>query len=130
MKKYNKAFTLVELLAVIVLLSVIMVIGIVFILKREFVLQLLATLVGLFFIIDGIVKLRQEIFIFKKKDIKSIVLLVLAIALILAGIALLINPFSGTRNVIVFSGISFIVSGLEACFLGVIKRTDNKTRKD
>ena len=115
---------------VLVYSIIIVALGLFFILKPDIVLQLLTTIVGIFFLIDGIVKLRQEIFIFKKKDIKSIVLLVLAIALILAGIALLINPFSGTRNVIVFSGISFIVSGLEACFLGVIKRTDNKTRKD
>ena len=100
----------------------IMVIGVVFIIKREFVLQLLATIVGIFFIIDGIVKLRQEIFLFRKKDMYSFVLLGLAIALIIAGIALLINPFDGTRNIIVFSGVCFILSGLESIFLCMMKR--------
>ena len=106
----------------------IMALGIFFILKPEIVLQLLATIVGIFFLIDGIVKLRQEIFLFNRKDKYSFVLLALAIALIIAGIALLINPFKGTRNIIVFSGISFIVSGLETCFLSFIKRIDNKTK--
>lgn len=114
---------------VLVYSIVIMVIGIVFILKREFVLQLLATLVGLFFIIDGIVKLRQEIFLFAKKNMYSFVLLGLAIALIIAGIALLVNPFKGTSNIIVFSGVCFIVSGFESIFLTMAKRKENKTRK-
>ncbi len=107
----------------------IMVIGVVFIIKREFVLQLLATIVGIFFIIDGIVKLRQEIFLFRKKDIYSFILLGLAIALIIAGIALLVNPFDGTRNIIVFSGVCFILSGLESIFLCMMKRYEKKTRK-
>lgn len=107
----------------------IMAIGVFFILRSDIVMQLLSTIIGLFFLIDGIVKLRQEIFLFRKKDIYSYILLGLAIALILAGIALLIDPFNGTRNIIVFSGISFIVSGLETCFLAVIKKFDNKTRK-
>lgn len=107
----------------------IMVIGIVFIIKRETVLQFLAMLIGIFFIIDGIVKLRQEIFLFRKKDLYSFVLLGLAIALIIAGIALLVNPFDRTRNIIVFSGACFIVSGTESIFLCMIKRRENKTRK-
>ena len=102
---------------------------VVFIIKRDFVLQLLATIVGLFFIIDGIVKLRQEIFLFTKKNMYSFVLLGLAIALIIAGIALLVNPFNGTSHIIVFSGVCFIVSGLESIFLSMSKRKENKTRK-
>ena len=88
-----------------------------------------ATIIGIFFIIDGIVKLRQEVFLFTKKDLYSFVLLGLAIALIIAGIALLINPFDGTRHIIVFSGLCFIVSGLESIFLCIMKRKENKTRK-
>lgn len=113
---------------VLVYSIIIMALGIIFILKTDTVLQLLSTIVGIFFLIDGIVKLRQEIFLFKKKDIFSIVLTGLAVALIIAGVALLINPFKGTRNIIVFSGMCFIVSGLEACFLGFIKRIDSKTK--
>ena len=104
----------------------IMALGIFFILKPEIVLQLLATIVGIFFLIDGIVKLRQEIFLFNRKNVYSLVLLGLAIALVIAGIALLINPFKGTSSIIVFAGICFIVSGLESCFLGLVKRKDNK----
>lgn len=106
---------------VLVYSIIIMVIGLFFILKPAVVLQLLSTIVGLFFVIDGIVKLRQSLFLFKKKDAYSILLLALAILLIIAGIALLIDPFKGTRNIIVFSGIAFVVSGLESCFLGVLK---------
>ena len=112
---------------VLVYSIIIMALGIFFILKPDIVLQLLATIVGIFFLIDGIVKLRQEIFLFRK-NIYSLVLLGLAIALIVAGVALLINPFNGTRNIIVFAGIAFIVSGIETCFLSLVKRSDNKTK--
>lgn len=113
---------------VLVYSVIIMALGLVFILKPDIVLQLLSTIVGIFFMIDGIVKLRHEMFLFKKKNIYSFVLLGLAAALIIAGIALVINPFDGTRNIIVFSGISFIVSGLEQIFLCIFKRTDNKSK--
>ena len=114
---------------VLVYSIIIMAIGLFILLKPGIVLQLLSTIVGIFFLVDGIVKLRQEIFLFRKKDLYSLLLIFLAIALIFGGIALLVNPFSGTRNIIVFSGFAFIISGLESCFLGFIKRTDNKTRK-
>ena len=108
----------------------IMALGIFFILKPEIVLQLLATIVGIFFLIDGIVKLRREIFTFKLKNPNCWVLLILAALLIIAGILLLINPFNGTRNVIVFSGLAFIVSGVENCCLSLMRRNDKKTRKE
>lgn len=116
---------------VLVYSIVLMALGVFFILNPDIVLQLLSTIVGLFFLVDGIVKLRQEIFLFVKKDIYSWVLLIMAIALIIGGIVLLANAFRGTRNIIVFSGLAFIVSGLESCFIGVIRKIDNnKTRKE
>ena len=116
---------------VLVYSIVLMALGVFFILNPDIVLQLLSTIAGLFFLVDGIVKLRQEIFLFMKKDIYSWVLLIMAIALIIGGIVLLANAFNGTRNIIVFSGLAFIVSGLESCFIGVIRKIDNnKTRKD
>ncbi len=116
---------------VLVYSIVLMALGVFFILNPDIVLQLLSTIAGLFFLVDGIVKLRQEIFLFMKKDIYSWVLLIMAIALIIGGIILLANAFHGTRNIIVFSGLAFIVSGLESCFIGVIRKIDNnKTRKE
>ena len=115
---------------VLVYSIILMALGIVFILKTAVVLQLLSTVVGIFFLIDGIVKLRREIFMFKLKDINSWVLVVMAAFLIIAGIALLINPFQGTRNVIVFSGIAFILSGVESICLGLIRKTENKDDSD
>ncbi len=116
---------------VLVYSIVLMALGVFFILNPDIVLQLLSTIAGLFFLVDGIVKLRQEIFLFMKKDIYSWVLLIMAIALIIGGIVLLANAFHGTRNIIVFSGLAFIVSGLESCFIGVIRKIDNnKTRKE
>ena len=116
---------------VLVYSIVLMALGVFFILNPDIVLQLLSTIAGLFFLVDGIVKLRQEVFLFMKKDIYSWVLLIMAIALIIGGIVLLANAFHGTRNIIVFSGLAFIVSGLESCFIGVIRKIDNnKTRKE
>lgn len=115
---------------VLVYSIILMALGLFFILNAEIVLQLLSTIVGIFFLIDGIVKLRQEIFLFAKKDIYSWVLLIMAILLIVAGIVLLANAFNGTRNIIVFSGIAFVISGLETICFSLFKKIDNKTRKD
>ena len=115
---------------VLVYSIVIMAIGIVFILKPDIVLQLLSTLVGLFFLIDGIVKVRREIFMFRYKDLNCWLLLVMALALVAAGIILLCNAFKGTSNVIVFTGAAFIVSGVETCLLSLVRKFDNKPRKD
>lgn len=115
---------------VLVYSIIIMVIGAILILKHDYFIQLLPTILGLFFIIDGIVKVRKELFIFRKKDIHSWVMLLLAIFIIVAGLLLIIDPFKGTKNVIVFSGCAFIVSGIESCFLGVIRRIEKITRKD
>ena len=111
---------------VLVYSVIIMALGVFFLLKPDTVLQLLTMIVGIFFLIDGIVKLRQEMFMFNRKDLYSWALLFLAMLLIAAGIVLLVNPFDGTRNVIVFSGISFIISGCEAIFLGIVRRNDSK----
>ena len=109
---------------------ILMALGMFFILNPEIVLQLLSTIVGIFFLIDGIVKLRQEVFLFTKKDIYSWVLLVMAILLIVAGSVLLANAFKGTTKIIVFSGIAFVISGLETIIFGLFKRKEIKTRKD
>ena len=113
---------------VLVYSIILMALGLFFIIRHEIVLQLLTTIVGIFFLIDGVVKLRQEIFLFTKKDIYSWFLLIMAIALIAAGIILLTNALYGTRNIIVFSGCAFIISGLETCFFDAAKRKDNKTK--
>ena len=108
----------------------IMAIGLFFVLRPEVVLQLLSTFVGIFFLIDGIVKARQSIFLFQKKNPNCWVLIILAVALIAAGIVLLVYPFEGTRNIIVFTGLSFVISGIQTCCLGLFKKYDNKTRSE
>lgn len=111
---------------VLVYSIIIMAIGVFFIIKPGIVLQLLSTIVGLFFLIDGIVKLRREIFVFNAKDINGWVLIIMAALLIVAGVLLLFNAFYGTRNVIVFTGLCFIVSGVQNCCIGLIKRKPRK----
>lgn len=114
---------------VLVYSIVIMAIGIVFMLKPNMVLQFLSAFVGLFFLIDGIVKVRREIFMFKLKDLNSWVLLVLALALVACGIALICNAFKGAINVIVFTGAALILSGVETCLLSFVRKLENTTRK-
>ena len=114
---------------VLVYSIILMALGLFFVIHAELVLQLLSTILGLFFLVDGIIKLRQEIFLFTKKDIYSWVLLLMAIALIIGGIVLLANAFKGTRNIIVFSGIAFVISGVETCIMSFTKKIDNITRK-
>ena len=65
----------------------------------------------------------------KKKMALSTQIFIALVLAIIAGIALLINPFNGTRNIIVFSGVCFILSGLESIFLCMMKRNEKKTRK-
>ena len=114
---------------VLVYSIILMALGLFFVINADIVLQLLSTILGLFFLVDGIIKLRQEIFLFTKKDIYSWALLLMAILLIVAGVVLLANAFKGTRNIIVFSGIAFVISGVETCVMSFAKKIDNKTRK-
>jgi len=102
----------------------IMAIGIFLILKTDTVLLLLSAFVGIFFLIDGIVKARRVFFLFSLKDFNWWMLLLLAIALIAAGIALLINPFENTRNIIVFTGLCFVISGIQTCCTGLYKKAE------
>ncbi len=108
---------------------ILMVMGFVLILKHEFFIMLLPTIVGIFFVIDGIVKFRQQLFVFKLKDVHSWVMVILSLLLVAAGIILLADPFAGTAYVIIFTGVAFIVSGLENCFIGVIRSVEKITRK-
>lgn len=102
----------------------IMAIGIYFLIKPDTVLLLLSVFVGIFFLINGIVKARQVFLLFSMKDLNWWMLLLLAVALIAAGIALLINPFEGTRSIIVFTGLGFVISGIHTCCTGLYKKSE------
>ena len=75
---------------------------------------LLSFVIGVFFLVDGVVKLRHNMLVPNPKDFLWYVMLMLSVALIVAGIALIVFPFSGTVTVIRFSGIAFIISGIES----------------
>ena len=102
---------------VLVYSVIILILGIIFLIKPEFVLQILTLCVGVFFIIDGVVKLRAATLIPHVKSFYWWVMLILSLAIFAAGIAILIDPFSGTKGVIVFSGLTFIASGVESIIL-------------
>ena len=108
---------------------ILMALGIYMVIEPAYVLPLLIQVTGLYFLVDGIVKFRREMFVFDKKDSGCIIIALMSGLLILAGILLLCNVFYGTRNVIVFAGLSFIVSGLDAMCMQIMKRNENKTRK-
>jgi uncharacterized membrane protein HdeD (DUF308 family) len=99
---------------VLVYSMIIIVLGIIFMIKPNLVMQLLSFVIGVYFIIDGIVKFRNCTLVPKIKDILWCVMLMLSLALVVAGIALLVNPFGGTITVIRFSGIAFMISGIES----------------
>ena len=108
---------------------VLMAVGIYIVIEPAYVLPLLTTVTGLYFLIDGIVKLRRELFVFDKKDSGCIVIVLMSGLLIVGGILLLCNVFYGTRNVIVFTGLSLIVSGLDTLCMEIMKKGEKKTRK-
>ena len=83
-------------------------------LRPNLVMQLLSFVIGVFFLIDGIVKLSHCTLIPDTKDLLWCIMIVLSLALIVAGIALLVNPFRGTMTVIRFSGVAFVISGIES----------------
>ena len=99
---------------VLVYSIIITILGIIFMIKPQLVMQLLSFVIGVYFIIDGVVKLRHDTLVPNPKDILWIIMIALSVALIVAGIALLINPFRGTMTVIRFSGIAFVISGIES----------------
>lgn len=99
---------------VLVYSIIIAILGIIFVLRPNLVMQLLSFIVGVFFIIDGIVKFRHGTLVPDTNDPLWYVMLLLSVALVVAGIALLINPFNGTMTVIRFSGVAFIFSGIES----------------
>jgi uncharacterized membrane protein HdeD (DUF308 family) len=99
---------------VLVYSIIITILGIIFMIKPQLVMQLLSFVIGVYFIIDGVVKLRHDTLVPNPKDILWIIMIALSVALIVAGIALLINPFRGTLTVIRFSGIAFVISGIES----------------
>lgn len=106
-----------------------MAVGIYLVIEPSYVLPLLIVVTGLYFLIDGIVKFRRELFVFDKKDSGCVVILLMSGLLVLGGVLLLCNVFYGTRNVIVFTGLSLIVSGLDTLCLQIMKKEDKKTRK-
>ena len=99
---------------VLVYSIIIAVLGIIFVIKPNLVMQLLSFCIGVFFIIDGIVKFRHCTLVPSVRDPLWFVMIMLSVSLAVAGIALLINPFNGTITVIRFSGVAFIISGIES----------------
>ena len=104
---------------VLVYSVIIMITGLVFLVKPELVMSILALVIGLFFIIDGVVKIREATLVPQIKSFYWWVMLVLSLAIFGAGIACVIDPFNGTRGIIVFSGLTFIASGVESLILSL-----------
>ena len=99
---------------VLVYSVIITILGVIFIIRPNLVMQLLSFVIGLFFIIDGVVKLRHATLVPNPKELLWLLMIMLSLSLIVAGVALLVNPFNGTVTVIRFSGIAFIISGIES----------------
>lgn len=99
---------------VLVYSVIIAVLGIIFVFRPNLVMQLLSFVIGVYFIIDGIVKFRHSTLVPSTKDPLWYIMLMLSVALVVAGVALLINPFNGTLTVIRFAGVAFIISGIES----------------
>ena len=99
---------------VLVYSVIIAVLGIVFIFRPNLVMQLLSFVIGIYFLSDGIVKLRHSTLVPDTKDPLWYVMILLSLTLAVAGIALLINPFNGTVTVIRFAGVAFVISGIES----------------
>ena len=99
---------------VLVYSVIITILGVVFIIRPNLGMQLLSFVIGVFFIIDSVVKLRHATLVPSPKELLWFMMILLSLALIVAGVALLVNPFNGTVTVIRFSGIAFVISGIES----------------
>jgi uncharacterized membrane protein HdeD (DUF308 family) len=104
---------------VLVYSVIVMSLGIIFLIRPDFVLNILALTVGIFFLIDGVVKLREATLVPQFRSFFWWIMLVLSLGIFAAGIACIIDPFSGTRGIIIFSGITFIASGIETVILSL-----------
>ena len=89
--------------------------------KQGSVLFWLSAVVGLIFLSCGVVRFRQAMLVFKKKDSYSLVIVGLAVFIVVSGIVLLTDAFSGTRDIIVFAGIALVISGIESCLISAGK---------
>ena len=98
---------------VLVYSIIITVLGIIFVLKPTIVMPLLSFVIGVYFLVDGVVKFRHNTLVPKTKDPLWYVMILLSLSLAVAGVALILFPFSGTITVIRFAGIAFIISGIE-----------------
>ena len=93
------------------------IIGFIFVIRPNLVLQIVSLISGLFFIIDGVVKLREMTLVPKFRSFYWWFLIILSAAILVAGLFLMIYPFSGTRIIIIFCGLTFIASGIETMAL-------------
>lgn len=96
---------------------IVMIIGFVFMLKLDLVMQIISLITGLFFLIDGIVKIREATLVPSIRSIYWWITLLLSIAIFVAGLAIVLYPFNGTRAIVIFSGLCFIASGIETLVL-------------
>ena len=108
-----------EMLLLYSLMSVI--IGAVFIVKPDIVLSLISFIAGALFVADGVVKFQESFRSEVLPGFMRVMLVIVSIAVIASGIALMFNPFSGTRAIIVFTGIILVVSGFETVVIGLKK---------
>ncbi len=107
---------------VILVYSVIaMILGFIFVIRPQLVLTILSLIIGVFFLIDGVVKLREATLVPNVKSIFWWAMLLLSLAIMVAGLAIILYPFSGTRAVVVFSGLCFIASGIESLVIWFTK---------
>ena len=104
---------------VLVYSVIVMIIGFVFLLKPELVLQILALVVGLFFIIDGVVKIREATLVPRFKNIYWWILLILSRTVVvgLVGVAILILLVVASRSLVVVvpeEGVGDALGGIAA----------------
>lgn len=111
--------------------GVLLVLGIFLFMNPQVVVKLLPTLLGTFVLVDSIWTLKGS-FRLKKRDQGSWKFLLVGSLLFIAfGTALIVNPFTMTKYMVIFAGIIFIVNGIaDIIFLILMKKGLKDLKQD
>ena len=105
------------------------IVGIVIIINPKIVASIVPLLIGIWMIINGVIKLYYSIII--NKTIKSIASIIISLFILACGLLLVLNPFSGAVALTIIIGIFLVVySILDLAECIIIYISSKKTKKE
>ena len=105
------------------------IVGIVIIINPKIVASIVPLLIGIWMIINGVIKLYYSILI--NKTIKSISSIIISLLILVCGLLLVLNPFGGAVTLTIIIGIFLVVySVLDLAECIIIYVSNKKSKKE